>query len=151
MEIRFRPIAELLANEHSIHMGVILAAAAFMAWGQPVVTQQNVDVSSYERISASRLKELLRGSRMHDPECETPDGCDDVFLDAGRLRRSTTATGWASGSYRIVGNSYCTRIKGRRQCFELWEDYGAGSPWLRVPVRANVRSGRIVQLVPAGR
>lgn len=134
-------------------MKVIVACVAVMGSAPSIsacqiVTHQNVDVSSYERINERRLEGILRGSRMHDPECETPDGCDDIFLSENRLRRSTASNGWTDGTYRVVGDRYCTSVSGSRQCFELWEAYGTGSPWVRVAVGAGLSSGRVVHLIP---
>ncbi len=113
-----------------------------------VITYQNIDISSYKPIDAHRLEELLRGSLMHDPECRTGDECDYIFLSRGRLRRSISSTGWARGSYHIDRNSYCTSVRGRRRCFELWENYGNDSLWIRVAVGADPRTGRVVHLIP---
>ncbi|QAY75594.1 hypothetical protein [Sphingosinicella sp. BN140058] len=131
-------------------MNALIATLAALTMHPGMVTQQGVDTTRYERISGSRLKDLLRGSRMHDPECETGDGCDETFSDGGRMRRSTSSTLWAAGRYSVARGSYCTAVSGSRRCFELWGDPGTGSPWLRIPVGADPRSGRIVHLVPVG-
>ena len=140
-------------RRHAVTRSALLFT--LVTWARSISTQhivtQKIDVTSYEPVKARRLRGLLRGYRVCDPECETRDGCQEIFLSDNRLRRSTSSTAWAKGRYDIVGDSYCTTVHGSRQCFELWEDYGRDSLWIRVRVGADVRSGRVVHLIPADR
>ena len=57
------------------------------------ILASDIDPTPLERLGGRRIAELLRGSRMHDPECPTRDGCDEIFLPRGKYRRSTSPSG----------------------------------------------------------
>ena len=113
---------------------------------------EGLALDRYERIGGRRLAELLRGSRMHDPECAPPqDGGDPVFLGGGHLRVERADGSALRGRWRIHGDLYCISLRRRSRCYELWEVYGAGAPWIQVPAGSRLAAGRIVHLIPAGR
>ena len=124
-------------------------------WGRRIehlerpLTAADIDTVPMRRLGRRRIVELLRGSRMHDPDCPTHDGCEEIFLLGGRYSRSVSFLAWEHGTYIVRRNSYCTRINRSKRCYELWER--PGGPWVRVPIRDRRSSGRIVNLVPATR
>ena len=124
-----------------LHLMIAAAAAATIA--------PAIDRSALEQLRAANLAGHLVGSRMHDPECETRDGCDEVFLPGGRVRRSISSTEWETGAYTIVEDGYCTRFRGIARCFELWT--GPTIAYLRVPVGGDTAAPMIVHLIPASR
>jgi hypothetical protein len=113
------------------------------------ITAADIDPTPLRRLGRRRIEELLRGSRMHDPDCTIADGCDEIFLADGTYRRSVSPSTWESGTYVVRRNSYCTRLERSTRCYELWER--PGGPWVRVPIGVRRSSGRIVNLIPASR
>ena len=124
-------------------------------WGRRIerpelpILAADIDPTPMERLRGRRIAELLRGSRMHDPDCPTEDACDEIFLSGGKYRRSVSPSAWEDGTYVVRRNSYCTQIKRFRRCYELWER--SGGPWVRVPIGAGRSPSRIVHLIPVSR
>lgn len=76
-----------------------------------------------------KLKGHVVGTRLHDPECDVGDVCDQIFLtdrkflssgpDKGPLRGGDE---WLRGSYWIGERHYCVVMRGiSRRCYALME------------------------------
>jgi hypothetical protein len=107
-------------------------------------------------IKGAELHATLFMHRLHDPECDYGDVCDEVFLENGRylnsgiFKRAARSRGYMHGRVRFEGSRYCTTLpKHPRRCFGLMT---RGDGFLvRLALGTEVAAPRLVDPIPVSR
>jgi hypothetical protein len=110
----------------------------------------------WRSIKGAELHDTLFMQRLHDPECDYGDVCDEVFLENGRylnsgiFKRTALNQGYMHGSVRFEGSRYCTTLpKHPRRCFGLMT---RGDGFIvRLALGTKVAAPRLVDPIPVSR